>query len=173
MMNIFGKETYIVRRKALKNKGLKGVGLILGNNESPMNYRDNTYHYRQDSSFLYFFGLNFPGLAGVVDFDSGEDYIFGNDVDIEDIIWMGPQVPLKENASKVGVGKTAPYGSDEHKGGYRPNCRFVSPLRLFRCKSRDSSDRGRETHRGDLVGSNQPGRATGGRRCELCGRPLL
>lgn len=106
---MFDKITYINRRGALKTKGLSGLGLILGNNESPMNYRDNTYHYRQDSSFLYFFGLDFPGLAGVIDFDSGEEFIFGNDVDIEDIIWMGPQVPLKDNAAKVGIEKTAPF----------------------------------------------------------------
>ena len=106
---MFEKNTYVNRRKALKNKSLSGVGLILGNVESSMNYRDNTFHFRQDSSFLYFFGLDFPGLAGVIDFDSGEDYIFGDDVDIEDIIWMGPQVPLKENAKKAGIKNTAPF----------------------------------------------------------------
>ena len=105
---MFEKGTYQNRRKSLHNKGLNGVGLILGNVESSMNYRDNTFHFRQDSSFLYFFGLDFPGLAGVIDFDSGEDFIFGNDVDIEDIIWMGPQVPLKENAKKAGITNTAP-----------------------------------------------------------------
>ena len=108
-LNMFDKVTYIKRRNAIKSKGLKGIGLILGNVESPMNYRDNTYHYRQDSSFLYFFGLNFPGLAGIIDFDSGKDYIFGDDVDIEDIIWIGPQVPLKENAAKVGIENTATF----------------------------------------------------------------
>lgn len=106
---MFEKSTYVNRRKALHYKGLKGIGLILGNFESPMNYRDNTFHFRQDSSFLYFFGLDFSGLAGVVDFDDGKDYIFGDDVDIEDIIWMGPQVPLKENATKVGIVNTAPF----------------------------------------------------------------
>ncbi len=106
---MFDKSTYINRRNALKSKGLSGLGLILGNVESPMNYRDNTYHFRQDSSFLYFFGLDFPGLAGLIDFDSGDDYILGDDVDIEDIIWMGPQVPLKENAAKVGITNTAPF----------------------------------------------------------------
>jgi len=106
---MFDKNTYIQRRSELKKKGLKGIGLLLGNVESPMNYLDNTYHFRQDSSFLYFFGLDFPGLIGVVDFDSGEDLIFGNDVDIEDIIWMGPQVSLKDNATKVGVTQTAPF----------------------------------------------------------------
>jgi len=108
---MFGKEIYISRRKALKNKSLKGIALILGNVDSPMNYTDNTFHFRQDSTFLYFFGLDFPGLAGVIDFDNGEDYLYGNDVDIEDIIWMGPQVPLKENALHAGVENTAPVAS--------------------------------------------------------------
>lgn len=106
---MFNKLTYENRRKALRSKGLSGVALILGNVDSPMNYPANIFHFRQDSNFLYFFGLDFQGLAGVVDFDSGDDYLFGNDADIEDIIWMGPQVPLSENASRVGVNKTAPF----------------------------------------------------------------
>ncbi len=106
---MFEKSTYTNRRKTLKNKGLKGIGLFLGNIDSPMNYTDNTYHFRQDSSFLYFFGLDFQGLAGVIDFDNGDDYLFGDDFDIADIIWMGPQVPLKENAAKVGVEKTSAF----------------------------------------------------------------
>lgn len=103
------KNTYIERRKALKKSNLRGVALILGNVDSPMNYLANTFYFRQDSSFLYFFGLDFPGLAGVIDFDSGEEIIFGDDVDMEDIIWMGPQVSLQENAAKAGIDKTAPY----------------------------------------------------------------
>lgn len=106
---MFDRSTYINRRNVLKRKGLTGIALILGNMEAPMNYRDNTYHFRQDSSFLYFFGLDFPGLVGVVDFESGEDFIFGDDVDIEDIIWMGPQVTLQENAAKTGISNTAPF----------------------------------------------------------------
>jgi Xaa-Pro aminopeptidase len=106
---MFEKNIYTNRRKALKNKGLKGIGLFLGNIESPMNYKDNTYHFRQDSSFLYFFGLDFPGLAGVIDFDSGHDDLFGDDFDIADIIWMGPQLPLKENAAKVGIDRSSAY----------------------------------------------------------------
>jgi Xaa-Pro aminopeptidase len=106
---MFEKDTYKNRRKALKNKGLKGIGLFLGNIDSPMNYAANTFHFRQDSSFLYFFGLDFQGLAGVIDFDNGDDYLFGDDFDIADIIWMGPQVPLKENAAKVGVEKTSAF----------------------------------------------------------------
>ncbi len=105
---MFEKSIYKSRRKALINKQLNGVALILGNIDSPMNYLDNTFHFRQDSTFLYFFGLDFPGLAGVIDFDNGKEYLFGNDVDIEDIIWMGPQVPLKENAQNAGIENTAP-----------------------------------------------------------------
>ncbi len=106
---MFNKNTYINRREALKKSGLTGIGLFLGNGEAPMNYLDNTYHFRQDSSFLYFFGLDFPGLVGVVDFDSGDDYVLGDDIDIEDVIWMGPQVSLSNKAAEVGVSKTAPF----------------------------------------------------------------
>ncbi len=106
---MFEQSVYSNRRNKLKNSKLNGVALILGNVDSPMNYLGNTFHFRQDSSFLYFFGLDFPGLAGVIDFDNDEDYIFGNDVDIEDIIWMGPQVSLKENALKAGIKNTAPF----------------------------------------------------------------
>lgn len=105
---MFSSQTYIARRKALKEKMSGGLVLLLGNVDVPMNYADNTYHFRQDSSFLYFFGLDIQGLAGVIDVDSGEEFIFGNDVDIEDIIWMGPQVPLKEKAESVGIYNTEP-----------------------------------------------------------------
>lgn len=106
---MFNKETYIARRQQLKNKIPNGIVLLLGNGESPMNYADNTYHFRQDSSFLYLFGLDFQNLAAVIDLDSGEDVIFGDDVRIEDIIWMGPQIPLKEKAKNVGVAKSKPF----------------------------------------------------------------
>ncbi len=106
---MFTKDTYINRRSKLKSKKLSGIALFPGNPESPMNYTDNTYHFRQDSSFLYFFGLDFPGVIGAIDFDNGDDFIFGDDVNIEDIVWMGPQVPLKENAAKSGVTQTAPF----------------------------------------------------------------
>lgn len=105
---MFEKNIYVNRRKRLIDKIQSGIGLFLGNEESGMNYADNTYKFRQDSSFLYFFGLDFPGLAAIIDFDSGEEFIFGDDVDIEDIIWMGPQVSIKENALKVGVNNSAP-----------------------------------------------------------------
>jgi Xaa-Pro aminopeptidase len=103
---MFNRETYIARRQQLRQKITNGIVLLLGNVDSPMNYADNTYYFRQDSSFLYFFGLDFQNLAAVIDVDSGEDVIFGDDVSIEDIIWMGPQIPLREKAERVGVVRT-------------------------------------------------------------------
>src|SRR5665647_1229018 len=103
---MFNRETYIARRQHIKQNITNGIALILGNNDSPMNYADNTYHFRQDSSFLYLFGLDIKNLAAVIDIDSGEEIIFGDNVSIEDIIWMGPQIPLKEKAEMVGVVKT-------------------------------------------------------------------
>ena len=83
-----------------------GIALFMGNDESPMNYADNTYHFRQDSSFLYYFGLNTAGLTGIVDVDEGKDYIFGNDLTVEDFVWMGYQPTLKEQAQKVDIENT-------------------------------------------------------------------
>ena len=105
---MFTAETYIRRREALRSKVQSGIILLLGNNEAPANYPDNTYKFRQDSSFLYFFGHSHPGYAGVLDIETGEDIFFGNDVDIDDIIWMGPQPSIKELAAQVGVQKTMP-----------------------------------------------------------------
>ena len=106
---MFETSVYKNRRARLKEKVKSGLVLILGNGEAPANYTDNTYKFRQDSSFLYFFGLNQPGFAGVIDIDSGDEYIFGNDVDMDDIIWMGPQPSVKDMAARVGVSKPAPF----------------------------------------------------------------
>lgn len=105
---MFPREIYIGRRSKLREKMNHGIALFLGNYETPMNYRSNTYRFRQDSNFLYFFGLDHPGLAGVIDFDKGTDTIYGNDIDIEDVIWMGPQPSVKEQAEVVGVTNTHP-----------------------------------------------------------------
>ena len=80
--------------------------LLPGNDESPANYPGNTFRFRQDSTFLYFFGLNRPGCSGLLDLDSGEDVLFGDDPTLEDIIWTGPQPSLAELAGEVGVEKT-------------------------------------------------------------------
>ncbi len=86
-----------------------GLLLFLGNEESPMNYPANTYPFRQDSSFLYFFGLDTAGLAAVIDVDTGTESIFGDDTTLEDVIWMGDLPTIKERAAAVGVKKTAPF----------------------------------------------------------------
>ena len=106
---MFETSVYKNRRARLKEKVKSGLVLILGNGEAPANYTDNTYKFRQDSSFLYFFGLNQPGFAGVIDIDSGDEYLFGNDVDMDDFIWMGPLPSVKDMAARVGVSKTAPF----------------------------------------------------------------
>ena len=106
---MFSKETYTTRREKLKGSVNEGVILLLGNVDVPMNYRSNTYRFRQDSNFLYFFGLDQQGLAGIIDVDSGEEILFGDDAGLDDIIWMGPQPPLAERAQSIGVSKTAAY----------------------------------------------------------------
>jgi len=103
---MFDRNIYVARRDRLRAEVKSGLVLFLGNEESPMNYADNTYHFRQDSSFLYFFGLDFAGLAGVVDLDEGMDTIYGNDLTVEDFVWMGPQPTIRERAAKAGVMRT-------------------------------------------------------------------
>jgi len=100
---MFNLKTYIKRREILKKKIGKGVILLLGNNEAPMNYTDNTYTYRQDSTFLYYFGIDRPELAAAIDVDENKEIIFGNDFTIDDIVWMGPQKTIKQEAAKCGV----------------------------------------------------------------------
>ena len=104
---MFDSKIYIQRRSRLKEQIKSGLILFLGNEESPMNYPDNPYHFRQDSTFLYFFGLDFPALAAVIDIDENKEIVFGNDVGIEDIIWMGFQPSLRERAMRSGVKQTA------------------------------------------------------------------
>lgn len=108
---MFKKEVYTDRRKRLMGKISDGIVLIPGHPESPMNAPANTLHFRQNSSFLYFFGLDFPDLAGAIDIDSGESVIFGNDVTMDDIIWMGPQPSMKERCAKVGVSDSQPFNN--------------------------------------------------------------
>jgi Xaa-Pro aminopeptidase len=103
---MFPKEVYKRRRTRLREEMSSGIVLFLGNNEAPMNYPANGYHFRQDSNFLYFFGLDHDNLAGVVDIDNNNDILFGNDLTMDDIIWMGPQPSMKERASEVGVENT-------------------------------------------------------------------
>ncbi len=105
---MFPANIYATRRKNLRAELSGGLILFLGNQEVPFNYPANTYSFRQDSNFSYFFGLDHPDLAAVIDLDEDKDYIFGNDVDIDDIIWMGVQPTIKDQANKVGVEHTGP-----------------------------------------------------------------
>ena len=100
---MFTKETYIERRKVLKENVKNGVILICGNDLSPMNCEDNAYPFMQDSTFLYYFGLNRENLFGVIDIDNDKEYIFGNEITMDDIIWMGPQITLQKQCESVGV----------------------------------------------------------------------
>ena len=105
---MFSKETYIQRRKELKQKVGKGLILFLGNEETGMNYRDNVYTFRQDSSFLYYFGLDVASLHAVIDIESDQEIIFGDELTIDDIVWTGPKEPLAEKAAKAGIQNVKP-----------------------------------------------------------------
>ena len=106
---MFSKETYIRRRAELKKLVGNGVIILFGNNEAPANYPANSYApMRQDSSFLYYFGQHRDGLVGVIDIDNDEEWLFGDDIDVEDIVWMGYTPSVADLAAEVGVAKTAP-----------------------------------------------------------------
>ena len=106
---MFSKETYIRRRAELKKLVGQGVIILFGNNEAPANYPANSYApMRQDSSFLYFFGQHRDGLVGVIDIDNDEEWLIGDDIDVEDIVWMGYTPSVADLAAEVGITKTAP-----------------------------------------------------------------
>ena len=106
---MFSKDTYIKRRQRLKQLVGQGTIVLFGNNESPANYPANSYApMRQDSAFLYFFGQHRDGLVGVIDIDNDEEWLFGDDIDVEDIVWMGFTPSVADLAAEVGVAKTAP-----------------------------------------------------------------
>lgn len=105
---MFSEAVYVQRRARLREQIDSGLLLFLGNELSPINYNDNCYPFRQDSSFLYFFGLDEPGLSAVIDIDSGAECVFGNDVTVEEIVWMGPQPVLREKCERIGIAETSP-----------------------------------------------------------------
>ena len=111
---MFAKEVYARRRRTLLAKmreaGENGIILLVGNAEAPAQYKDNCYKWRQDSTWLYYMGLDDPMYAAVLDIDSGDETVYADDVEIGDIIWMGPQPSVQSKAERVGVAKSAPYG---------------------------------------------------------------
>lgn len=105
---MFDKGIYIKRRDILKNKIQTGLILFLGNDESPMNYPDNPYPFRQHSSFLYYYGLNRPSLAAILDLDNGEETIFGEELTLDEIVWMGDAPSLKSDCERTGIYSVLP-----------------------------------------------------------------
>ncbi len=103
---MFAAQTYVQRRKRLREQVGDGVILLPGNSDSPMNYADNPYAFRQDSTFLYYFGLDACALVGLMDVDTGREVVFGDDVTMDDVIWMGPQPALAERAADAGITET-------------------------------------------------------------------
>jgi len=114
-LHLFDKQVYTGRRQILKqNIGNDGLILLLGNEDSSMNYKDNCYPFRQDSSFLYYFGLDVPLLAAIIDTESGDEVIFGNELTIDDIVWTGTLPTVSEMAGMIGVSQTKPYNQIIH-----------------------------------------------------------
>ena len=139
---MFKKETYVQRRNELKKLIGSGVILIFGNNESPCNFPNNGYYpFRQDSTFLYFFGQNRDGLVGVIDVDNNTETLIGDDIDIEDIVWYGSVNCVKDLAAEVGVEDSAPMKtlkaicndamSKKRKIHFLPPYRYDIKLQIF------------------------------------------
>lgn len=110
---MFSAQTYSNRRAQLAATVQKGVIVLLGNEESPMNYKDNPYAFRQDSNFLYFSGLNRAGLALIIDTESGETTLLGEEWGIDYVIWMGPQLSMAAMAHSAGITQTGAFGDLE------------------------------------------------------------
>ncbi|MBE6222264.1 MAG: M24 family metallopeptidase [Bacteroidales bacterium] len=140
---MFAKEVYVSRRATLLAKmreaGQSGLILFVGNAEAPAQYKDNCYKWRQDSSWLYYWGLDEPLMAAVMSIDSGEEILFADDVEIDDIIWMGPQPSVESKAASVGVSRHRPYGQiaswlEERVKGrpvhFLPPSRYYNTLKL-------------------------------------------
>ena len=109
---MFNSDVYVKRRRALVEgmaaRDARGIAVFLGNVDAAANYRGNDYKFRQDSNFLYYWGVDEPCFAAVLDIESGEEYLYGNDVDIDDIIWMGPQPSVASKGALIGCASTAP-----------------------------------------------------------------
>jgi len=130
---MFPSSIYKDRRNQLRKEVQNGLIFFPGNQEVSFNYLANTYAFRQDSNFLYFFGLDQPDLAGIIDLDNGKDYLFGNDLDISDIIWMGKQPSMKERGEQVAVDNTFPMNKLEeilhHPVAHGQKVHYLPPYR--------------------------------------------
>ncbi|MDY5767664.1 MAG: aminopeptidase P N-terminal domain-containing protein, partial [Alloprevotella sp.] len=130
---LFSKQTYTARRAKLRELVGSGLVLLFGNNDSPNNYPANAYKFRQDSSFLYFFGQKRDGLVGVLDADSGRDLLLGDEIDIDDIVWYGSVHSVKAMAEECGACEARPMAAlatlvEEAQKAGRP-IHFLPPYR--------------------------------------------
>lgn len=151
---MFTREEYEARRENLKKSVKSGVLLFLGNEESNINFKDNWYPFRQDSTFLYFFGLAHPNLCAIIDLDDGREIIFGDDLSIDDVVFMGQESSLEERSGKVGIYEVRPSSDlpgfiDKAKDAGR-QIHFIPPYRkehelrlasLFQSKSVDFKEK--------------------------------
>ena len=136
---MFSKDTYISRRAMLKKLVGDGIIVLFGNNEAPANYPANAYApMRQDSSFLYYFGQHRDGLVGVIDIDNDTEMLFGDDIDVEDIVWMGYTPSVADLAAEVGITKSAPMkdlstylSTHTSKIHYLPPYRFDTKIQIM------------------------------------------
>ncbi len=106
---MFSIDTYVARREKLKESVKTGLLLFLGNEEQGLNYEDNAFRYRQDSTFLYFFGVTNAGIAAIIDIDNNKEIIFGDELSIDAIVWMGNQESLRDKAARAGITDVRPY----------------------------------------------------------------
>lgn len=114
---MFKSTTYSNRRQQLANDiEEKGLLVIFGNEDSPMNYSDNIYAFRQDSNFLYFAGLNMAHLILCIDLENGKSTLFGDELSLDHIVWMGPQPSLGDQAATVGI---------QHLGSYQEGLKLI------------------------------------------------
>ncbi|CCZ13850.1 xaa-Pro dipeptidase [Prevotella sp. CAG:1092] len=141
-MNMFSKETYVSRRAELKKLVKSGIIILFGNNDSPANFPNNAYSpFRQDSSFLYYFGQKRDGLVGIIDIDNDMETLIGDDISVEDIVWYGSVDSVHDMAQQVGVANTAPMKTlkticndalrQKRKIHFLPPYRFDIKLQVF------------------------------------------
>ena len=123
----FPSTTYINRRKTLRQLLGQGRILLIGNNDSSINFKDNWYHFRQDSTFLYYIGINLPGLTAVIDIENEETILFGDNLTIDDIVWTGDQPSLESLAAKTGINKVLP--ADQLQRYLNSEVHYLPPYR--------------------------------------------
>ncbi len=116
---MFEKEIYVKRRQVLRQNMQSGVLLFLGNDEQGLNYEDNAFRYRQDSTFLYYFGISAAGLSAIIDLDEGREIVFGDELSIDAIVWMGEQPSLSDRCRAVGIEQVQPADA---VAGYLDKC---------------------------------------------------